>query len=105
MLTVTTDVTTVFCPSNLRVMEIQVYACETDILFGGLNPDDAQRGAVAIYPGANTSTAASSVNTVWKLRAARPDAPIVTPIFLSSKTSGGAQIQNCYVVFIGLSEE
>lgn len=92
---------TILLPTNLAVMEIQVFAVDGEIIHVGLSADDAIAGAIVVYPGQNTQIAASSVNTVFKLRAAHPEAPIVTPLYISCQRAVNV-LQNVYIVFTGL---
>lgn len=97
------DVLTILLPTNLAVMEIQVFAVDGEIIHVGLSENDAIDGAIVVYPGQNTQIAASSVNTVFKLRAAHPEAPIVTPLYISCQRAIN-RLNNVYVVFTGLEK-
>jgi hypothetical protein len=99
----TPDVLTVLPPKNLNVTEIQIFAIDTDILYIALNESDLDgvQAPITVYPGLGGTT--NSANTVFKLRAARWDAPIITPLYIQAK--GTPVSNNGYIVFTGWSDE
>jgi hypothetical protein len=97
------DVLTILPPKNLNVTEIQIFATGGDIIYIALNESDLDgvSAPITVFPGLSGTT--DSANTVFKLRAARWDAPIITPLYIQAK--GDPLNNNGYIVFTGWSDE